>query len=107
MNFYDKNVYEDDASKRIHALKREIKALTKHRSKKMGQKLGYDMSDITASIKDSGRHMLNKLKGRSDMADFMDRKAIRHPSKLAALALGIGAILTTVKAIKHHRGSYY
>lgn len=85
------------------------KTLERHKtfSVKVGQKLGYDMSDITASIKDSGRHMLNKLKGRSDMADFMDRKAIRHPSKLAALALGIGAILTTVKAIKHHRGSYY
>lgn len=107
MNFYDKNVYEDEVDKRIHALKREIKTLTKHRGKKMGQKLGHDMSDITSSLKDSGRHILNKLKGRSDMADFIDRKTMRHPGKLTALALGIGAILTAMKAIQHHRCNYH
>lgn len=106
MNFYDKRAYEHEADKRIHALKREIKELSKHR-KKAKNNLSEGIHDITISLKDSGRHMLNKLKGKSDVADYLDRNARMHPGKLAAFALGIGAILTTVKAIKHNRCHYH
>lgn len=106
MNFYDKHAYKHEADKRIHALKREIKELSKHR-KKAKHNLSEGLHDITSSLKENGRYMFNKLRGRSDMADYIDRKVRFHPGKLAAWALGIGAIVSTVKAIRHHRCHYY
>lgn len=107
MNFYDRHSCKHDTDKRIKDLKREIKSLTKQRSKQVGHALAYDINDITSSIKDTGRQMYNKLTGHSSLSNYIGRGHHKRRSKIATLLLGLGVALTTIKAVKHHRCSSY
>ena len=78
-----------EAQKRIHALKREIKALTKHHGQKLQRDMPQDWDDFTESLKHGGRKVMNRLSGH---AEDLRYSAKQHSTGFTATLLGLGAL---------------
>ncbi|WJW79571.1 hypothetical protein [Bartonella sp. TP] len=90
-----------DAQKRIHALKREIKALTKHHGRRLRHEMPEDFDSFTESLKYGGRKLMHRLSGH---AQDLSYSAKQHPTGYTALLIGLGALTAAICSFrgKHH-----
>lgn len=73
------------------------------KAENVAEKTKYEAQDMVSKMKEGGNRILNKIKARSATLNDLDYNAMKEPKNLAKIALGVGAVLATLKAIKNRR----